>query len=162
MVAATTLLLLALARVPADAEVVAVAAWYGVDPAVALAVAEAETGNVPAAERDSVVSLGNAGRFQVNGTQTFKVLGYPDRATAMRALRTRHANIRAGVYLLRRWQDRFAAADGTCLCGAHAGNFTAHYNAGNLVLPGSRGERYGLRVAAKVRRMRQGFNGRRW
>ena len=63
MTTATTLLLLALARVPADAEVVAVAAWYGVDPAVALAVAEAETGNVPAAERDSVLSLGNAGRM---------------------------------------------------------------------------------------------------
>lgn len=162
MVAATTLLLLALARVPADAEVVAVAAWYGVDPAVALAVAEAETGNVPAVERDSVLSLGNAGRMQVNATQTFRVLGYPDRATAMRALRTRHANIRAGVYLLRRWQDRFAAADGTCLCGTHAGSFAAHYNSGNVVKPGSRGERYGIRVAMKVRRLRTNLGQNRW
>jgi len=159
---ATTLLLLALSRVPVDAEVVAVAAWYGVDPAVALAVAEVETGNVPAAERDSVLSLGNAGRLQVNATQTWRVLGYPDRATALRALRTRHANIRAGVYLLRRWQDRFAAADGTCLCGAHAGSFAAHFNSGNVVKPGSRGERYGLRVASKVRRMRAATSAARW
>lgn len=162
MTTATTIALLLLARVPADAEVVAVAAWYGVDPVVALAVAEVETGNVPAAERDSVLSLGNAGRLQVNATQTWRVLGYPDRATALRALRTRHANIRAGVYLLRRWQDRFAAADGTCLCGTHAGSFAAHFNAGYVVAPGSRGERYGLRVASKVRRMREGFGGRRW
>lgn len=160
MTTATTLLLLALARVPADAEVVAVAAWYGVDPAVALAVAECETGNEPPATRDVVVSKGNVGRTQVNATTWYRTFGYPTRAAFVSALQNRHTNIRAGVSILRYIQDRRAAPDGTCLCGTHAGSFAAHYNEGGTVT--AKGEKYGLRVAAKVRRMRQGFNGRRW
>ncbi len=162
MTTATTLILLALSRVPVDAEVVAVAAWYGVDPAVALAVAEVETGNVPAAERDSVVSKGNVGRTQVNATTWRRTFGYSDRRAFVSALQNRHTNIRAGVSILRYIQDRRAAPDGTCLCGTHAGSWAAHYNAGYVVAPGSRGERYGLRVASKVRRMRASTAAARW
>lgn len=160
MTTATTLLLLALARVPADAEVVAVAAWYGVDPAVALAVAEVETGHVPAALRDVVVSKGNVGRTQVNATTWYRTFGYASRPEFVSALQNRHTNIRAGVSILRYIQDRRAAPDGTCLCNTHAGSWTAHYNEGGTVT--AQGERYGLRVASKVRRMRAAMSAARW
>ena len=52
-----------------ELEIGAWVALYGVPVAVALAVAETETGNVPETRRDSVVSRGNVGRCQVNATE---------------------------------------------------------------------------------------------
>lgn len=139
-----------------------IAAWSvlrGVPVAVALAVAETETGNVPAHRRDSVVSRGNIGRFQVNATFWCPVLSMP-RAACVRMLQDRHVNISVGIAILSRMQAKYGHADLTrCACGGrHA--WVGHYNAGTLVQAGSRGERYALKVWRKVERMTQGD--RRW
>lgn len=149
MTPATTIALLLLSRVPPSVEIAAVAAWYGVDPALAIAVADAETGNVPESRRDSILSrTGDVGRMQVNVGTWHRTLGYRSPSAAARALRNRHTNIVAGVRILASFQARFGGLT-SCRCGGeHLGGWVAHYNGGNRVEPGSRGERYALRVAA--------------
>lgn len=164
MTAATTLLLYALSMLPPQAETVLAAAVWGTDPFVALAIAECETGNVPEAERDTIVSpTGDVGRNQINRRTWTHRLGYRSREEFTLAMQDRHRNILTSTRIQRRVQDKYAAPDGTCRCGKHAGSWAAHYNKGVKVPAGSDGEAYGLRVAAKVRRLKgEGFNGRRW
>lgn len=138
-----------------------IAAWSvlrGVPVAVALAVAEVETGNVPESRRDAVVSSGNIGRMQVNASTWCPVLGLP-RAACVRALQQRSVNVQVGVAVLARVQRRYEHPDLTrCACGGRH-SWVGHYNAGTLVQAGSRGERYGNRVVYKVRRMTAGGAG---
>lgn len=144
-------------------EIGAWAALYGVPVVVALAVAETETGNVPEARRDRVVSRGNVGRYQINAIAWCPVL-FPDltRAECVRRLQDRHTNIPAGVAILARFQARFSpgqtlASAHRCTCGrSHLGGWTGHYNGGTLVNAGTRPERYGIKVLSKVRRMTAG------
>lgn len=124
---------------------------YGVDPAVALAVQEVESGRAPEHRRDLVVSQGNYGRFQVRCTTWGPYFGLRDCSELL----DRHRNIRIGLRILRKFHDRFASRDGhRCRCPNGAGHhWTAHYNEGAIVVPGGRGETYGQLVASRVRRM---------
>lgn len=124
---------------------------HGVDPAVALAVQDVESGQAPAHRRDQVVSQGNYGRFQVRCTTWGPVFGLRDCSELL----DRHRNIRIGLRILRAFQDRFATRDGRgCRCPNGSGHhWTAHYNEGVTVAPGGRGEKYGRLVASRVRRM---------
>lgn len=141
-----------------------IAAWAvlrGTPVAVALAVHETETGNVSPARRDVVVSSGNIGRMQVNASTWCPVLGL-SRAACVRALQQRGVNTQVGTAVLSRVQRKYAPGPGladvaACRCGRpHAGGWVAHYNGGTVVSPGSRGERYGVKVLGKVRRMTAG------
>lgn len=163
MTTATTLLLLALARVPADAEVAIVSTALGVDPVVALAVAEVESGNVPPERRDTVVSpTGDVGRFQINSRTWTRRLGYRSPAAFTVAMQNRHANILTAAIIMRRIEFKYATEDReVCRCGNHNGGPMSHYNEGVEIT--AKGEAYGLRVLSKVHRMLyEGFNGRRW
>lgn len=124
---------------------------YGVDPAVALAVHDAESGQAPEPVRDRVVSQGNYGRFQVRCT-TWKTYF---RLRECADLLDRHRNIRIGVRILRLFQDRFASGDGRrCRCSNGARHhWIAHYNEGLTVVPGGRGERYARIVMSRSPRV---------
>lgn len=130
----------------------------GVPVAVTLAVHETETGNVPERRRNAVISSGNVGRMQINATTWCPVLGLC-RDECIEALQDRSHNIRVGTAVLARVQAKYAPGLGLahvdgCLCGRpHAGGWVAHYNGGTVVRPGTRSERYGLKVIGKVRRM---------
>lgn len=134
-----------------DDEVRFWSAVHGVGPEVALAVQEVESGRAPEDRRDQVVSQGNYGRFQVRCTTWRPHFGLRECSDLL----DRHRNIRIGVRILRKFQDRFASRDGRgCRCPNGSGHhWTAHYNEGVLVVPGGRGERYGRLVASRVRRM---------
>jgi len=121
---------------------------YGVDPRIALAVHEQESGGIveKGGQRDSVVSLGNIGRFQIN-CKTYKAMR---RTRDCYQLQNRHINIFEGVRILAEVQRRFARGE-RCRCRGHY--WVSHYNAGEIVFPGSFPERYGRRVMALARRM---------
>ncbi|MBP7125391.1 hypothetical protein KBD49_03385 [Myxococcota bacterium] len=125
-----------------ETEIVLVSLVQGVNPHVALAVARAETGNIPEADgrRDRVVSQGNYGRFQVNCRAWKEAL----RLGSCDDLLDRHRNIRAGISILSYVQERRASS----LTGAPW--WVAHYNEGVLV--GAAGERYARRVSFLMRR----------
>lgn len=112
-----------------------------------------------------MISSGNVGRMQINASTWCPVLGLP-RAACVRALQQRSVNVRVGVAVLARVQRKYAPGPGLahvsgCRCGRpHAGGWVAHYNGGTVVSPGSRGERYGVKVLGKVRGMTGG--GDRW
>lgn len=153
MTAAVTLLSLVVggwAPTP-DEEVRFWAAVHGVDPAIALAVHDVESGQAPESRRDLVVSQGNYGRFQVRCTTWRPYFGL----RACSDLLDRHRNIRLGVRILRLFQDRFASRNGRgCRCSNPAGHhWIAHYNEGMTIVPGGRGERYGRLVASRARRL---------
>lgn len=133
----------------AEEEVQFWAAVYGVDPAVALAVMQVESGQVREDARDEAVSRGNYGRFQVRCLSWRRLFGLRDCSE----LKDRHRNIRLGVRILRMFQDRFAARDGRrCRCRAGAGHhWVAHYNEGVEVRSGAAGERYANRVVRGIR-----------
>lgn len=125
-------------------EIVLMSVYKGVNPHLALAVAQTETGNVPEADgrRDAVVSLGNYGRFQVNCTTWQRPLGLD----SCDRLKDRHVNIRAGLTIL----SHVAANHRARLSGPH--RWVAHYNEGVVVQKGGRGERYARRVQFHMRR----------
>lgn len=129
-----------------EAEIVWVSMARGVNPHVALAVAQAETGNIPSKDgrRDRVVSKGNYGRFQVN-CRTWKE---PMKLASCEELLDPHFNIRAGIAILAYVQ----AARGARLDGPT--DWVAHYNEGVLVSSGGPGERYARRVGFILRRQR--------
>lgn len=136
-----------------EVEIWATALLHGVDPTVALAIHDTESGDVPESGglREKVVSKGNYGRFQVNCTSWKKKLGL----RRCRELLDRHRNIHAGLYVLARFQGKFAHSDGhRCTCRRRVKHhWSAHYNEGIIVAPGGRGERYGRKVASKIQRM---------
>jgi len=150
-----TLLLLLTVLMPKhiepEQEVVFWSGVYGVDPRVALAVHEQESGGISeqGGKRDSIVSLGNIGRFQIN-CRTFRAMR---RVKDCDHLKNRHINIIEGVRILAEVQSRFARGEG-CRCNGHY--WVSHYNAGEVVCVGSPAERYGRRVMARARRMRLG------
>jgi len=125
-----------------ETEIVLVSLVQGVNPHVALAVARAETGNIPEADgrRDRVVSKGNYGRFQVNCRTWKEPLGLE----SCDELLDRHRNIRAGITILAYVQQRRA------LSMTESPWWVAHYNEGVLV--GAAGERYARRVSSLMRR----------
>lgn len=134
---------------PADispgAEIVLVSLVQGVNPHVALAVAQAETGNVreTGGLRDRVVSQGNYGRFQVNCHAWRRPMGLD----GCQDLLDRHRNIRAGISVLAYVQSRQSRRlEGPA-------DWVAHYNEGVLV--SATGERYARRVNFLMRRHRQ-------
>ncbi|HOU54072.1 MAG TPA: hypothetical protein PLQ97_09105 [Myxococcota bacterium] len=133
---------LAPARWSPETEIVLVSLVQGVNPHVALAVARAETGNIPEAggRRDRVVSQGNYGRFQVNCRAWKESLGLG----SCDDLLDRHANIRAGITILAYVQQRRASSL------TEPPWWVAHYNEGMLV--GAVGERYARRVSYIMRR----------
>jgi hypothetical protein len=129
-----------------ESEIVLVSLARGVNPHVALAVAQAETGNVPERDerRDRVVSKGNYGRFQVNCHTWREPMGL----ASCDQLLDRHVNIRAGISVLAYVQSaRSAHLDGPT-------DWVAHYNEGVLVSSGGPGERYARRVKYLMRRHR--------
>lgn len=136
-----------------EAEIWATSLVKGVNPNVALAVHDTETGDIPEVDdqRDRIVSKGNYGRFQVNCTSWKKKLGL----RRCRDMLDRHRNIQIGLYVLARFQARFAREDGHgCKCRRRVKHhWTAHYNEGLVVAPGGRGERYGRKVVSKIRSM---------
>lgn len=131
-------------QIPPRLEVTLAATLFGVDPDLAWAVQYVESrGN------DHVVSKGNYGRFQVNCTVWRKKLGF----TGCSELLDRRTNIWAGVWILSRFQHRFATRSGVgCRCGG-AHHWVAHYNEGSRVRPGGRGESYGRLVLARMRQL---------
>jgi hypothetical protein len=149
----TTVLFLLTVLMPKDIEpqeeVVFWSGVYEVDPKIALAVHELESGGISedAGKRDSVVSLGNIGRFQIN-CRTFKAMR---QTRDCKQLENRHLNIFEGVRILAQVQRRFARGD-RCRCSGHS--WVSHYNAGEVVCAGSPAERYGRRVVARARRIR--------
>lgn len=138
-----------------EAEIWASSLVKGVDPTVALAVHDTESGDIPEVDdqRDRIVYKGNYGRFQVNCTSWKKKLGL----RRCREMLDRHRNIQIGLYVLARFQARFAREDGHgCKCRRRVKHhWTAHYNEGLVVAPGGRGERYGRKVASKIQSMRE-------
>ena len=129
-----------------EAEIVWVSLARGVNPHVALAVAQAETGNLPEEgnRRDRVVSKGNYGRFQVNCHTWREPMGLE----SCERLLDRHVNIRAGIAVLAYVQAaRSAHLDGPT-------DWVAHYNEGVLVSSGGPGDRYARRVKVLMRRHR--------
>ena len=169
--------LLLAAHVAAAVEVpppVKIAGWAvlrGVAPVVALAVSEAETGALPEAKRDRVVSRGNVGRLQINATTWCRRLGFAGkarRAACIRSLKVPGFNARTGTGILAGFQAAYAPRGAPlvdvagCRCGrAHAGGWTAHWNEGLRVSAGGRGERFGLRVQWHVSRLVPAVD-RRW
>ncbi len=127
-----------------EQEIVLMAIYKGVNPHLALAVAQTESGRVPEAdgERDRVVSLGNYGRFQVNCTTWRRPLGLE----SCERLQERHTNIWAGVTVL----SYVSAHRWARPSGPH--RWVAHYNEGTVVTEGGRGERYARRVEYHMRR----------
>ncbi len=129
-----------------EAEIVLVSVVRGVNPHVALAVAQAESGRIPEASgrRDRVVFKGNYGRFQVNCTTWKQPMGI----ASCRDLLKRLLNIRAGIAVLAYVQSfRRAHLQGSA-------DWVAHYNEGSLVSAGGPGERYARRVNFLMRRYR--------
>jgi len=129
-----------------EAEIVWISLARGVNPHVALAVAQAETGNVSEHDdrRDRVVSKGNYGRFQVN-CRTWRV---PMGLASCDSFMDRHFNIRAGIAVLSYVQSaRGATLDGPT-------DWVAHYNEGVLISSGGPGERYARKVKFLMRRLR--------
>ncbi len=130
-----------------ETEIVWVSLAQGVNPHLALAVAQAETGNIPEKDgrRNRVVSLGNYGRFQVNCRTWREILGLK----SCEELLDRHLNIRAGISILAYVQkNRGARLEGPV-------GWVAHYNEGVLVSSGGPGERYARRVNVLMRRRYQ-------
>lgn len=125
-----------------DVEIAAIAILRGVPPVLALAVSDAETGNIPARTRDTVISRGNVGRLQIRASTWWKPLGYANRRACIRALQDRHTNIKAGVAILATFARRYQAEGLPAIAG--------HYNAGGTL--GEAGTRYAGRVAAHMAR----------
>ena len=125
-------------------EVVLMAVYKGINPHVALAVAQTETGDLPedGGRRDRVIAQGNHGRFQVNCTTWQRPLGLD----SCDPLLDRHTNIWAGLTIL----SHVAANHRARPAGPH--RWVAHYNEGVVVQKGGRGERYARRVGFHVRR----------
>ncbi len=131
-----------------DRELAAWAVLRGVDPAVVLAVARIETGNVPPDRRDRVVSrTGDVGRLQINAGFWCPKLGL-DRPNCVEWLQNRRNNYALGTAILARIQAKYGGKKLTdCRCGgSHGGGWIAHYNGGHTVRKGSRAERYGVKV----------------
>lgn len=125
-----------------EAEIVAVSLVQGVNPHLALAVARAETGNIPETDgrRDRVISQGNYGRFQVNCRAWKEALGL----NSCEELLDRRRNIRAGITILAYVQARRARS----IHGPP--DWVAHYNEGTVV--SAVGERYARRVSYLMQR----------
>lgn len=125
-------------------EIVLMSFFKGVNPHLALAVAQTETGNLSEADgtRDRIVSLGNYGRFQVN----CKTWRDPLELDSCDRLLERHTNIRAGLTIL----SYVSASRRARPAGPH--RWVAHYNEGTVVQEGGRGERYARRVEYHMRR----------
>jgi len=125
-------------------EIVLMSLYAGVNPHVALAVAQTETGDLSEedGERDQVVSLGNYGRFQVN-CGTWK---RPLALDSCARLQERHTNIWAGLTIL----SHVSANHHARPAGPH--RWVAHYNEGVVLAEGGRGTRYARRVAFHMRR----------
>lgn len=141
MTTIATLAALVLAHVPPSVEIAAVAVARGVPVDLALAVAHVESGNVPETRRDTVVSKGNIGRFQVNATATWRTFHAPSRAAWARSLQDLHVNIAAGVAILAYQVQR---------CGLQAA--PRAYNTG-LCGPSEAGDRYLRAVQSQMRRL---------
>jgi hypothetical protein len=129
-----------------ESEIVLVSLARGVNPHLALAIAQAETGNIPEREgrRDQIVSKGNYGRFQINCTTWRR----PMHLESCKPLLDRHLNIRAGIAVLAYVQAiRSLSLDGPA-------DWVAHYNEGVVISAGGPGERYAHRVKFLMRRQR--------
>ena len=139
-----------------DRELAAWAVLRGVDPAVVLAVARIETGNVPPDRRDRVVSRsGDVGRMQINTGFWCPRLG-KDKSKCLEFLKNRRNNYALGTVILARIQPKYGGKVLTdCRCGGqHSGGWIAHYNGGHTVRKGSRAERYGVKVIELINRER--------
>jgi soluble lytic murein transglycosylase-like protein len=137
-----------------DRELTAWAVLRGVDPAVVLAVARIETGNVSPDRRDSVVSrTGDVGRMQINTGFWCPKLGL-DRPNCVEWLKNRRNNYALGTAIIARIQAKYGGRGLTdCRCGgSHGGGWIAHYNGGHTVRKGSRAERYGMKVIKLINR----------
>jgi len=123
-------------------EIVLVSLLHGVNPHLALAVAEVESGGLPESQRDRAYYRGNYGRFQINCTTWKGVFGLKD----CTELFDRHLNIRAGVAILAHVQ---------AVHGSRRGQpyWVAHYNEGWQLQEDGPGVRYARRVVALLRRM---------
>jgi len=165
MVVMTHIIVVAAVVAPWEAEASLWAVLAGIDPVVAVAVANTETGDLPelgepssrkwgqGVHRDNVVVAGNYGRFQVNCSVWLDDLGLNECTDLL----DRGVNIRSGVHILSKFQARFKPRRGKkgCKCGGRH-HWTAHYNEGTQVEPGGSGEDYGRRVAQKIRGSRVG------
>lgn len=137
----------------ANRELTAWAIYYGVSPAVVYAVARIETGNVPEARRDTVVSkTGDVGRLQINKSMWCPRLGMKG-VECEQWLQNRSNNYSTGAAILARVQRKYSNGSLTsCRCnGTHTGGWIAHYNGGVVVKEGSRAERYGNRAIKYTR-----------
>lgn len=151
---ATVASLLLLAWNPSpEEEIILWSRIYQVDPAIALAVHDVESGNGHEQTRDTLVSKGNYGRFQVRCSTWKKRFGLAHCSE----LHDRHTNIRIGVRILKIFQTKFARDAGQgCRCSTHSTHhWVAHYNAGTIVPPKGRGERYARLVLARARTIRK-------
>ncbi len=125
-------------------EIVLVSLYKGINPHIALAVSQTETGALSEEDgtRDTVISMGNYGRFQVNcGTWREPLV-----LDSCARLLERHTNIWAGLTILSYVSTNRRARPG----GSH--QWVAHYNEGTVVQKGGRGERYARRVDYHMRR----------
>jgi hypothetical protein len=111
-------------------EIVAWSLYYGVNPNLALAVQDTETGDLTEADgtRDRALWKGNFGRFQVNCTTWRATFGI----RACSELFDVHANIRAGVAVLAYVRTHYAWGERYCRCGG-AHHWVAHYCGGTRV-----------------------------
>lgn len=142
---------LILTRIPPDAispevEIVAWSLFYGVNPHIALAVAEVETGHLSdeGGRRDRVISRGNYGRFQIRCKTWKRIFQVKDCS----AFLDRHLNIRAGVAILAYTKALFARKNDSL-------GWVGHYNEGSYVTIGGRGERFARAVSIIMRRSQE-------
>jgi hypothetical protein len=129
--------------IPPRAEIIAQSLVWGVDPHLALAVSQVESGSVPERDslRDRVVYKGNYGRFQIRCHTWKPVLGL----ARCEDLFDRHVNIRTGVMVLAYMQAHFGTRSGEP-------RWVGHYNEGNVVA--EQGRRFASAVMAQLRRQR--------
>jgi len=139
----TTLLLLIYLYIPIPQPTIDQQIWFyaslnNVDPKLSLAITRAETGNVPEHLRDTIISRGNYGRYQILASTWKKHLGLKN----SRELLNSTTNIRWGNYILGKFQRRFAGKNG-CRCGKKH-HWTCHWNSG--IVCNKHSEKFSRRV----------------
>jgi hypothetical protein len=128
------LIVLSLSLTP-EVQIRAVSHFFDVDPLVAIAISNAETGAYSEEIRDSLISpTDDWGRFQINCRFWKNHFGLP----SCEPFLNQHFNILSGIYILSRFQDKFKPKKLTrhkkCKCKKKkVHHWAIHYNSGGKV-----------------------------